>query len=136
MADLGFDIATQLAGASIGLTLGANVFDGPEIPASGLVALKAVFCLTTGGAAPQAYMDGGASEERFPKCQIMVRGTAGRGNFADGQTLARAVRTAVHRASISGYTDVFVQESEPNFLGFDKDEVPRWSVNVVAWLDE
>lgn len=136
MADFGLDLATYIGAQHASLDLAVNIFDGPMRAVSDAVPAKAVFCLAGGGPPPEPYMDGTAIEERFLRCQIMVRGLPGEGDVGATQTLAREVLALAHRAPLSGYIDVYVEESQPNYLGPDDDEHPLWSINVAAWRDE
>lgn len=135
MSDLAYDLAVYIAAQHASLTLAANTFASPVLPADSQVPAKAVFCLNTGGPAPQAYM-GQVAEERFSRCQITVRGDAGEDRYEDGRVLAKRVLELAHRAPLAGYIDVMVQESEPNYLGPTEDGLPRWTINVIGWTSE
>ena len=129
------DVAARLVAAGIGLTLGTNLFRGKERPpAAPGIPHKAVFCLASGGAGPQAYADGTALQLRYPSVQVFVRSDPN--DFAAGQTLARAVRDALHHATVAGYVNVEVVESEPNYLSEDEQGHHLWTVNVDLLLEE
>jgi len=122
-------VATHLAAAGLSLTVGTNLFRGPVRPVSAGVPAKAVFCLATGGGAPQPYLDAATyGDTWFFDVQVRIRGE--RQAFATTRTLARAIRNALHRADISGYLSALSIESEPTFLGFDGSERPEFSTNV------
>jgi len=122
-------IATHLAAAGLGLTLGTNLFRGPVRPVSPGVPESAVFVLAGGGPAPVPYLDAAEhGDTYFFDVQVRIRGS--REAFATTRTLARGIRNALHRASISGYLSVLVRESEPTYLGFDGSERPEFSVNA------
>lgn len=130
------DLVTRIvAGLGAGYTDGTNVFRGaPRKPGNG-VPRKAIFCLASGGPRPEQYTQGAGttSEIRYTSVQVYVRGDVN--DFATGQTLARDTRDAVHKATVSGYVNVEVNESEPTFLGVDDQECPRWSLNVTMWRE-
>jgi len=63
-----------------------------------------------------------------------VRGAAEK--FLDGQTVAVAVRDALHLATLAGYVRCAVQQAQPFFLGMDDTEHPEWSVNAVLWFKQ
>lgn len=131
------DLATHI-GANVGaLTLGTNVFAGKLMESSpkgssGLYPDKAVACLADAGDPPEAYADGTSTELRPSEVTVLIRSDvrAVASSFADGQTLARAVRDAVHHASVSGYIDVAVLSAEPVYRGEDNAGRHQWSIQV------
>lgn len=137
----GADLAAALVAASpvggVALVLapssGANVFVGPAQPVSDSVPAQAIFCLGYGGTAPpMPYMDGTGQDWRQSRVQVMVRSE--QGDFAGGETLARATLQALHRRSVSGYTWVVSLDSEPTYLSKDEQGCHRWSCNFeLAW---
>lgn len=142
-ANPGLDIATYLAAdGTLSLVLGTSVFNGPVRPVSAQIPERAVFCLASGGPAPQAYLDGGAEDERIVTVQIRVRSAPG--DFAGGLTLAQGCRDRVHhklaaiaRAGSGGtYDDSHVLEDQPNYIGTDGQGCHEWAVNVELWHDE
>lgn len=108
------DVRTRIVAQSVG----ATVYVGPVRPAAPpAVPFKSVFCLSTGGPPPVPYMDGTATSWRFYRVQCWIRGEPN--DFAATQTIADAVWTALHTATISGYTRVTVDSSAPLYLGRD-----------------
>lgn len=123
------DVATLLAGAGLGLVVGVNLFRGPMRPAVAGVPTKAVFVAETGGPPPVPYIDAAANGDTWTfEIQVMVRGD--RESFAAARTLARSIRDALHRASISGYLSCVALQSGPTSVGFDGNECPLFSVNA------
>lgn len=121
-------VADALAAAGLSLAKGVNLFRGPVRPDLLGVANKAVFCLATGGPRNERFL-GTASDYRVSTVQIRVR--TGPGEFDAGQTLARAIRDALHATQPEGYVSMQVREGEPNFLGqFADDDTYQWSLNV------
>ena len=122
-------VATHLAAAGLGLTVGTNLFRGPVRPVSAGVPAKAVFVLVTGGPGPVPYLDAAVHGDTWQfDVQVRIRGD--RESFATTRTLARAIRNALHRADISGYLSALSIESEPTYMGFDGSERPEFSTNV------
>ncbi len=110
------DVATELAGAGIGLTLGTNLFMGPMRDASASVPKNAVFVKGLPGGLPQRTM-GESDEIRSPLVSVNVRWTT----FNAGDTKIRQVQEALQAATISGYIDVVAQQSEPLVLPPDNE---------------
>lgn len=130
------DIAARLDTALGSLTLGVNLFRGKEQPYSSTgIPHQAVFCLATGGPAPEAYLFGGTGVElRYPAVQILVRSNPR--DFAGGQALVRTIRDAVHHATIAGYVEVRVAETEPNYVREDDEGHHAWTINVELISEE
>ena len=123
------DLATYI-GTNVGaLTLGTNLFVGKVRAKSAQIPSKAVFCLAGGGPAPTAYADGTTTNYRQSAIQVRVRDVPR--DFGAGQTLARAVRDAVHQKTIAGYVDVYVEQSEPIYINEDSQGHHEWSINVM-----
>jgi len=124
------DVATRLGAAGIGLTLGTNLFAGPvRAYVDGTVPHQSVFCLATGGPPPEPFC-GDPTNKDFRRSKVQVRTRSNLEDFDGGQTLTRNTRNAIHKASVVGYVDVEVLESEPNYLGKDEDGHHEWSINV------
>jgi hypothetical protein len=122
-------VATHLAASGLLLVVGTNLFRGPVRPVSTGVPAKAAFVLATGGPGPVPFIDAAVNGDTYYfDVQVRIRGE--REAFATTRTLARGVRNALHRASISGYLSALVTESEPAYLGPDDSERPEFSVNV------
>jgi len=122
--------------ANVGaLTAGTNLFEGPVRSVATGIPDEAVFCLATGGPAPEPFIDsGGGIEERVHSLLIRVRSEPG--EFNDGQTLARSVRDAAQRAVIGSYLDVYVRECDPAYLGSDDEARHSWSIGVNMEIQE
>jgi len=110
------DVATELAGAGIGLTLGTNLFTGGIRDVRTGIPKNAVFVKGLPGGLPQRTM-GESDEIRSPLVSVNVRWT----NFDGGDTKIRQVQEALQAAAISGYIDVVAQQSEPLVLGQDNE---------------
>ncbi|KPJ59103.1 MAG: hypothetical protein AMJ46_12620 [Latescibacteria bacterium DG_63] len=130
-------MVTYLAANVGALTAGTNLFEGPVRPVGTGIPDKAVFVLATGGPAPEPFLAGDASspdEERVHSLLIRVRSEPG--EFNNGQTLARSVRDAAHRASVAGYLDVSIRECDPAYLGADDEGRHEWSIGVDMEIQE
>ena len=125
------DLRTHLI-ANVGTCTSSNTFAGGKraTDANAGVPEQAVFCLATGGAPPEADIDNGADGEwRFSGVQITIRSNPH--EFEGGQTLARAIRDALHHSPPSGYVEAEAQESEPLYLGMEDNGNHVWTVNVM-----
>lgn len=124
--------ATPVGGVALVLspTSGANVFVGPPQPVlAGSVPAQAVFCLAYGGTAPpMPYLDGSGQDWHQSRVQLTVRSE--QGDFPGGETLARAVLRALHRAAVAGYTWIISLDSEPIYIAKDEQGCHRWTINV------
>jgi len=128
------DIAVELAGAGISLTLGTNLFTGPirDVSATTGVPKNAVFVKGLPGGLPERTM-GEGDELRSPLVSIQVRWTT----FNDGDTKVRQIQEALQAASISGYLDVLAQQSEPLVLPPDNEGLHQWSmIFLLKYLDD
>ena len=122
------DVVTALTGSN-GLVSGTNLFAGPvRAPGTG-VPDKAVFVLATGGPPPMPFILGGSGTD-YCRSTVQVRVRSDQEDFPTGQTLARALRTLLHKNILSGYIDVRVRESEPNYLGQGELGHHEWSINL------
>lgn len=128
------DAVTALAAGIGSLTENTNLFLGHVSDGDG-VPDEAVFCLATGGPAPQDY--GGQTALRTSFSAIQVRVRSAPFDFNGGQVTARAVRDALHRQPPAGYIDVLAQQSDPLPLpGPDESGRHEWSVNFEFWHDQ
>ena len=126
MPNPSLDVANYLSSAGIGLTLGANLFEGPIRPVSNSVPAQSVFVSApTGGFAPERTL-GRTTELRRPVVQVRVRSPA----WEDGQSLAQAVFETLENADIPGYLDVVMAQSQPMFIGEDENGNYHWSMDV------
>ncbi len=110
-----------------------NVLVGREREKDPFVSNQIINVVSTGGPAPEPIMNGGGSIYRA-RVQVMVRSQVD--HYDEGRALARACLRKLHLATISGYTDVMAQETEPNYLGPDERQVERWSFNLLLrWVE-
>ena len=128
-------VSSILAGASIGLTVGTNLFLGPVREQAAGMPHKAVFCLATGGPSPLMHVQGNTGPD-IKRSNVQIRIRSDVGAFAVGQALARSVWSALQRATFTGYMGIACRESEPVYLGQDDTEHHEWSVNVETWREE
>lgn len=129
------DIVDHLDTNVAWLTKATNLFASKEMPVDDVVPDAAVFVLPSGGPAPLAYCEGGGTaERRFSGVQVITRSPTD--DYYTGKTRARGIRNTLHHASISGYDDVRVNESEPLYLGENEARQHRWSTNVELWHEE
>lgn len=129
------DVVTYLAAQIGALTANTNLFASKEQAAGDGVPHGAVFALASGGPAPEAYIEGGAGDERrWSGVQVMTRSEPR--EYDAGKTLARLVRDTLHHAAITGYIDVAVNETEPNYLGENEAGNHRWTSNVELFHEE
>lgn len=110
------DVAVHLAGASISLTLGTNLFTGGIRDVRTGVPKNAVFVKGMPGGLPQRTM-GQGDEIRSPLVSVNVRWST----FDGGDTKMREIQEALQAATIFGYIDVVAQQSEPLVLGQDNE---------------
>jgi Bacteriophage minor capsid protein len=124
------DVATFLNGKTVGsvvLTLATNLFIG-QMRSGERTPSPAVFCLATGGAAPQPYLGSGRTGFYRPTVQVMVRGPAGDDQV--GEAMARDLAALLNQQVVSGYVSWFTRDSAPAFLGTDTDQHGQWVLNV------
>lgn len=137
MSQADLDVATALAGAGIGLTLGTNVFWGPvrESDPSTAFPSAAVFCTMRGGAPPINYCDASITPQlREPLVQVMIR-SAPR-DYAAGQATARQVKNALHDIPPTGYDACRVEQAEPLPIGETNQGEHLFSLNVHLYIEE
>lgn len=107
MANPPVDVATYLSGQSIGLTIGTNLFNSPEVVGAG-VPQNAAFIWGASGGRPDRNVDT-RIEHRFAVVHIRVRNTSQQA----ADTIARNIMTKLQVADISGYLDIRSLQSEP-----------------------
>lgn len=127
-------VASLLVTAGQGV-LGSTLFLGPVRPPSAGVPHKAIFCLATGGASPLTHSMNNAGPD-IKRASVQVRVRSNVNDFSGGQTVARAVWSALQRAVFAGYMSITCRESEPVYLGQDDTEHHEWSVNVETQREE
>lgn len=137
MSQADLDVATAIAGAGLGLTLGTSVFWGTireSDPASG-VPSRAVFCTPMLSPAPMNYCDGSRTPQgKEPQVQVVVRGNAQ--SYSTANTLARSVRDALHDLPPTGYAGCRVTQVDPVPIGETNRGEHLFSLNVQLWIDE
>jgi hypothetical protein len=87
----------------------------------------AVFVYGSGGSLDAPFI-GGASSHKIEFVNVMVRSE--HFDFAGGQTLAKAVRSALHYQPLSGYYSCTVADAQPTYLGRDERNRHMWSLSV------
>ena len=131
MASVDADVVTLLQAAPS--MAGVSIFQGPVREIGALVPPTAVFVLQTGGIAPTPYL-GTATDVRESGLQIRIRSDVTLGYNA-GVELAQTVLAALQRKTPSGRVTLFVNESEPTYLGQDDYSNFEWSLNArVVWV--
>jgi len=127
------DIATHLHGLStlgVTYTLQTNMFYGPERPASTVAPIipeECLFICPIGGSAPEPYLNGGATSFYQVTVQLTLRAAVQ--DFMAGLTKARAILSALHSATVTGYTWCFAQNGDPVYIGPNAVGQPRWILN-------
>lgn len=117
------------------LTKDTNLFASKEQAAGDYIPHNSVFVLASGGPAPEAYVAGDTGDEqRFSALQIIIRSDPR--DYNTGVTNARTVRDALHHATISGYVDVRVNETEPLYIGENDVGAHIWTTNLELWHEE
>lgn len=116
--------------AGVELVAGTNLFIGPLLPEE-IVASPVVSLLNTGGVAPTPFISGSNREAYYrPSVQVLTRSVVS--DFADGESLARAVFAELYLSTVSGYVGIFVRESQPVYLGTDASDRHTWTTNLEA----
>lgn len=138
----GHDVAGALAGTislpppggtNVVLTLGTNLFEGPERAPCDTVDHLSVFALASGGAQPLPYLGGGGLSWVTTRVQVTVRSDID--DFERGQSLARALHGRLHAQSLTGYAYVLALEGDPVYLGFQSSSFHRWAMNFELGRD-
>lgn len=135
MIDPGLTLASYLA-IQLGSpwALGTNLFNGPVRPAGRGVPMRAIFVLPTGGPGSTLYREDSTLEQMF-EGTIQIRIRSAHEDYAGGVQLALDVRTELHCQPPSGWNDLRIRESLPNYLGPDATGCHEWSLNAVAWIE-
>jgi len=116
------DLATFLAAAGLGLTLGTSIVVGMPRDVGGTVPKDAVFIHGFGGTPATRFM-GQATEVRRPLLMLQVRN----GSMLTGEALARSILNAIAGSDVSTYLDTFPSQSEPNYAGQDQNGDHFWN---------
>lgn len=122
---------TPSLGLILGGNPGANLFVGAPKGPDELVPPAAVFVLSTGGPPPEPYL-GDAKDFLRSRIQVTVRTNPD--DEAGGETLARNISKALQRCvPEADYFQTRVQESEPIYLGRNKQRLYSWTINAEVW---
>lgn len=116
------DLATFLAAAGLGLSLGTSIVVGMPRDAAPNIPIDAVFVHGFGGQ-PATRIMGGAQEVRWPLLMLQVRN----GSMQIGDTLARDILDAVAGSGVATYLDVEPLQSEPTYAGQDENQDHMWN---------
>lgn len=124
-------VATFLAAAGLGLTLGTNIFTSEEIPAAsdgleGGISAPAVYVRASGGPPPVPYFSDGS--DHILQLSILVRGE--RDGDPESFELAREICDALQASTIAPFYSVLLRDAQPVFLGRDDNDAPGWSIGV------
>lgn len=131
MASVDYDVAEMLKADEDLCNI--NIFQGPVREIGALVTPTAVFVLQTGGMAPTPYL-GTQTDVRDSGVQIRIRSDVALG-YNYGVELAQLVLASVQRQKPTGRVTMFVNESEPTYLGQDDYSNFEWSLNCrVVWV--
>lgn len=129
--DTAADLASILAAGGLGLSIGTNLFLGPDIEDDDAVVPDvACFVLQTGGDAPVSYVGGGRKTYRANTCQVRIR--SARESFQSGHVLALGALDALHLANAAPYVLIEVEEGSPSYVGTDGSDRHWWSFTVNA----
>lgn len=135
--DPGTVVADHLVTEGVVTAKGTDVFDSPPLPPDDTVPEKVIFCFETGGQAPIPYLGGAnPSGSDHNRRLVQIRTRSPKHDYADGVTLARAARDAVHRAVLTGFFGVLARESAPTYLGMNDQDQHEWSNNIELWSKE
>ncbi len=119
------DIKDLLAASSTGLTFEIDLFVSLE-PDGKNIANKVVTIYDTGGLEPATYVT-----LLSPNIQVRIRGD--KGKFEEGYTLAELVRDTLHAVNNTTVNSTryihIIASTDINFLGYDDNDRPVWTVN-------
>jgi hypothetical protein len=119
------DMVILLAASSTGLTAGTDLFYSLE-PDGTSVVDKIVTVFDTGGLEPVTY-----ATLLSPNILVRIRGDAG--EFVEGEALAQVVRNTLHgvaNTTVGGTRYIsIIASTDINFLGYDDNNRPLWSIN-------
>ena len=125
------DVRDQLNGQTAGgiaLTSGTNLFGGP-MRSGDRTPSPAVFIQATGGAQPDAYLQGRRTALYRPSVQVLVRGTAA--DFQLGESVARGVYELLHMKVVSPYISWMARDAQPVLVSLeDSAQHPVWAINL------
>lgn len=125
VADLIVAATVSIGGSSA--AKGTNLFHGPEQPASSLIPDTAIFCLVTGGQAPEPYIGIGEDLGRVA-VTVRIRDK----DFARGRATAQSAMDACQRGQPAGWVTVLCLQSEPGYIGKDDAEHHLWTFTAIC----
>lgn len=126
------DVATFLAAAGLGLTLGANLFTGPVLAVGTGVPASAVFCINAPAERPEPFAGSGTSTYAAD-VEVTIRGAPDARGPA--RALAASIIEALQMATLSGYHLVLVVDSVPEYVKKDQQGCHEYAVAVtVEWV--
>jgi hypothetical protein len=129
--DTAADLVALLGSAGLGLSVGSNLFVGPDLEDDdATVPDTAVFVLQSGGDPPLSYIGSGRKTYRTTTCQVRIR--SARESFQAGHLLALGALDVLHLATLPPYVRVSVSEGSPSYFGTDSSDRHRWSFTVDA----
>jgi len=112
---------------------GRNLFPGRIVPVGVGVPQQAVFCEATGGPVNQPYI-GVSKDWQIRTVQVRIRGKPQ--DESATLTTALAVKVALHRATVTGYTYCLVREPAPGPVFIDANGCPNYFWNVDLGITE
>lgn len=120
----GKDLADYLDTKSTSLTLGTNLFYGPQRAVSTGIPVEATFVIGTPGRPPSRVL-GSTGEIRYGGAQVTTRSDS----FASGLSLAQTIHNILQASTVTNYEDVRAKQSEPAFGGQDQQLRYLWFDN-------
>ena len=112
---------------------GLSVFEGPVQDGSG-VTDEAVFCLATGGLAPQSFFGQDPQQLKSKSVQVRIRSSKNQYNF--GRQIAQDVWDTLKNAQPAGWMIIRMINSDTIYLGQDLEGRHEWSLNLLANIVE
>lgn len=127
------DLADYLDTNTTALTIGTNLFYGPERGSTSGVPVDAVFVKGFGGPPPQRTFGTSTSMEiRRSNIQVMVRSDTYLTGLALARTIYGIVQSATSLSTSVTYMDVQAQQTEPIYLGMEYNREHLWSLNFTT----
>jgi len=129
-ATLPEQVVAALLATALSMTVGVDLFSGPEqIGNDTGIPPASVFCATYGGAPPIPFI-GTSTDVRTIAVQATIRGATG--DYEAARARAWTAWQALQRvtAPASGYIDILCQQSAPLYIGQNEVGQPRFTINV------
>ena len=124
-------------GGTFVLTSGANLFRGPMRDDLGdaAIATQCVFVETSGGIAPQPYLDG--ADKSLFRASVTVSVRSLLEEYSAGQAIARACLRRLHLTTLaSAYTSCKATVSEPMYDSWQENGCHVWRIPLeVTWKE-